>query len=107
MTLAERALLIDERLCAEYGAPFIPFSYRDPVSELVGSLLSHRTKNAVTRGAFQRLTEVYPTWEQVIEAPTGRVEQAIAAVTYPEVKAPRIQAALQQNKGPVRGPTIP
>ena len=103
MTLAERALLIDERLCAEYGAPFVPFSYRDPVSELVGSLLSHRTKNAVTRGAFQRLTEVYPSWEQVIAAPTGRVEQAIAAVTYPEVKAPRIQAALQQIKDRCEG----
>ncbi|MBB4078261.1 endonuclease-3 [Lewinella aquimaris] len=95
MTDAERALLIDELLCKEYGAPFIPFSYRDPVSELVGSLLSHRTKNAVTRSAYQRLQEELPTWEEVIDAPTDRVERAIAAVTYPEVKAPRIQAALR------------
>ena len=98
MTDQERALVIDRRLCEEYGAPFVPFSFRDPVSELVGSLLSHRTKNAVTRSAFNRLREVLPTWEEVIAAPTGQVEQAIAAVTYPEVKAPRIQAALQQIK---------
>ena len=98
MTDAERALLIDERLYKAYGAPFVPFSYRDPVSELVGSLLSHRTRNAVTRAAFNRLVEEIPTWEEVIAAPTERVEQAISAVTFPEVKAPRIQSALQQIK---------
>lgn len=98
MTNEERALLIDERLCEEYGAPFVPFSYRDPVSELVGSLLSHRTKNAVTRSAFERLVSVLPSWEEVIAAPTEKVQEAISAVTYPEVKAPRIQQALQTIK---------
>ncbi|WP_116124726.1 endonuclease III domain-containing protein [Lewinella sp. IMCC34183] len=96
MTLRERALTIDEILCREYGAPFEPFGYRDPVSELVGSLLSHRTKNPVTRSAFLKLTETLPTWEEVIDAPTEQVQSAIAAVTYPEVKAPRIQEALRQ-----------
>ncbi len=94
MTEAERALEIDELLCAHYGAPFPPFGHRDPLSELVGSMLSHRTKNAVTRQAYLRLREVLPTWEKVIDAPTGDVQAAIAAVTFPEVKAPRIQAAL-------------
>lgn len=98
MTDRERALVIDDRLCETYGAPFVPFSYRDPVSELVGSLLSHRTKNAVTRAAFNRLTGELPTWEEVIAAPTERVQAAVSAVTYPEVKAPRIQAALQTIK---------
>ncbi len=96
MTKRERALEIDEQLCAEYGAPFEPFGYRDPVSELVGSLLSHRTKNPVTRAAYLHLTETFPTWEEVIDAPTDAVQQAIAVVTYPEVKAPRIQEALRQ-----------
>ena len=95
MTDRERALLIDDLLCGEYGAPFIPFSYRDPVSELVNSLMSHRTRNAVTRAAFQRLKTELPEWRDVIDAPTQTVEAAIAAVTYPEVKAPRIQAALR------------
>lgn len=98
MTDEQRTLVIDERLCKEYGAPFIPFSYRDPVSELVQSLLSHRTKNAVTRAGFARLTETFPTWEAVIAAPTPEIEAAISVVTYPEVKAPRIQAALQTVK---------
>ena len=92
----ERALAVDEILCREYGAPFVPFSTRDPLSELVNALLSHRTKNAVTRSAYLRLREVFPRWEEVIDAATGAVEQAIAAVTYPEVKAPRIQEALRR-----------
>ncbi len=94
MTEAQRALEIDEILCAHYGAPFPPFSRRDPLSELVGSLLSHRTKNAITRQAYRQLVEALPGWEEVIDAPTERVQAAISAVTYPEVKAPRIQAAL-------------
>ncbi len=95
MTEAQRALEIDEILCIHYGAPFPPFGRRDPLSELVGSLLSHRTKNAVTRQAYQQLVGILPTWEAVIDAPTERVQAAISAVTYPEVKAPRIQAALR------------
>jgi endonuclease-3 len=94
MDLRERALKIDDILVKTYGGPFIPFSYRDPLSELINSLLSHRTKNAVTRAAFQRLTTTFPTWEEVIAAPTAKIEAAIAAVTFPEVKAPRIQSAL-------------
>ena len=99
----ERALAVDELLCGEYGAPFAPFSQRDPLSELVNALLSHRTKNAVTRAAYARLREVFPDWEQVIQTPTGRIEQTIAAVTYPEMKAPRIQEALRQVKAKNEG----
>lgn len=96
MTTAERALEVDRILCAAYGAPFVPFSYRDPLSEMVSALLSHRTKNAVTRAAFTNLVAAYPAWEAIVAAPTPEVESVIATVTYPEVKAPRIQEALRQ-----------
>ena len=92
----ERALTVDELLCETYGAPFVPFSTRDPLSELVNALLSHRTKNPVTRAAYLQLRERLPDWEAVIAAPTAAVEAAIATVTYPEVKAPRIQEALRR-----------
>ncbi|TXF91435.1 endonuclease III [Neolewinella aurantiaca] len=96
MTPQEKTLLIDEILAAHYGAPFIPFSYRDPLSELVSAMLSHRTRNAVTRVAYLNLKERFATWEEVIEAPTDEVEEAIRGVTFPEVKAPRIQQALRE-----------
>ena len=96
MTPREKALHVDPILADHYGAPFVPFSYRDPVSELVGSLMSHRTRNAVTRAAYAKLRERFPTWEEVIAAPTAAVQSAIGAVTFPEVKAPRIQQALRE-----------
>ncbi len=94
MSPAEKALHVDSLLAGHYGAPFVPFSYRDPLSELVNALLSHRTKNPVTRAAYQELKTRFPTWEAVIAADTREVERVIAAVTFPEVKAPRIQLAL-------------
>jgi len=92
--VSQRLLEIDQILCKFYGAPFPYFSTKDAVSELVSAMLSHRTRNAVTRQAYLNLKEVLPTWEAVIASPTERIQAAIASVTYPEVKAQRIQNAL-------------
>lgn len=92
---ATKALLVDPILADHYGAPFVPFSYRDPLSELVKALLSHRTRNAVSRAGFNRLEEVFGDWYGVMNADVADVEKAISMVTFAEVKAPRIQAALR------------
>ena len=93
--LKRKALLVHGRLCAEYRCPIAYFHALDPLSELVSSLLSHRTRNADSGRAYRRLREVFPTWEAVRDAPVPDIEAAIAAATWPEQKAPRIQAALQ------------
>lgn len=95
LALRQRALTIHERLCAAYGCPVPFFSDKDPLSELVSALLSHRTKNADSHRAFQQLRERFPTWEEVRDAPTADVEQALAPCTWPEQKAPRVQAVLR------------
>lgn len=89
-----RLLEIHERLCAYFGCPVAFFHALDPTSELVSSLLSHRTKNKDSGAAFRSLRERFRTWEEVIEAPTTEVEAAISQATWPEQKAPRIQQAL-------------
>lgn len=89
-------LQIHERLCAIYGCPIAYFHDLDPLSELVSGLLSHRTKNADSHRAFQQLTQRFPDWQAVCEAPTAEVQQAIAACTWPEQKAPRLQQVLRQ-----------
>ena len=97
-SLPDRQVQFDqlhEILCATYGAPFVYHSRKDPLSELIGSLLSHRTKNAITRAAYQQLKADFPTWEAVIEADTRAVENSIRRVTFPEAKAPRIQRVLR------------
>lgn len=91
-----KALLVHARLCTEYGAPFPFFSTKDPLSELMSALLSHRTKNADSHRAYQKLRAMLPTWEAVRAAPTPAVQHAIRACTWPEQKAPRIQTVLRE-----------
>lgn len=91
-----KAVLVHERLCAEYECPIRYFHDLDPLSELVSSLLSHRTRNADSGRAFKALRTRYVTWAEVRDAPTSDVEATIAAVTWPEQKAPRIQAILRE-----------
>lgn len=93
----KRAFLIEvhRRLCREYDCPIAYFHNLDPLSELVSSLLSHRTKNADSSRAFKQLRQRFPGWESVRDASTGEVESAIAACTWPEQKAPRLQNILR------------
>lgn len=90
-----KALLVNDRLCAEYGCPIPYFHELDPLSELVSSLLSHRTKNADSGRAFRALRERFADWPSVRDAATAEVQDAISACTWPEQKAPRIQQILR------------
>lgn len=92
----EKVLLVQQRLCEVYGCPIPYFHELDPLSELVSSLLSHRTRNADSARAYRTLRERFPTWEAVRDAPQAEVEGAVSACTWPEQKAPRIQEALRQ-----------
>lgn len=94
--LRQKALLAHERFCSTYGCPVKYFHTLDPVSELVSSLLSHRTKNANSSRAFRNLRQLFPTWEEVLQAPLAEVQNAISAATWPEQKAPRLQAVLKE-----------
>jgi endonuclease III len=94
--LRAKVLLIHERLCREYRCPIPYFSDSDPLTMLVGSLLSHRTRNHDSGRARRQLRERFPTWEQVRDAPVAEVEAAIGPATWPELKAPRIQAVLRK-----------
>ncbi|MDC0714617.1 Fe-S cluster assembly protein HesB [Stigmatella sp. ncwal1] len=92
----EKALLVHERLCAAYGCPIAFFHELDPLSELVSALLSHRTRNADSGRAFRQLRARFVTWEAVRDAPCAEVQEAIAPVTWPEQKAPRLQHILRE-----------
>jgi endonuclease III len=91
-----KAWTVHQILCREYGCPIRYFHDLDPLSELVSSLLSHRTRNADSGRAFKALRVRFATWETVRDAPVAEVEETIAAVTWPEQKAPRIQHVLRE-----------
>lgn len=93
--LRDKALLVHERLCKVYECPIPYFHELDPLSELISSLLSHRTRNADSGRAFRELRTRFADWAAVRDAPTNEVEAAIANVTWPEQKAPRIQQILR------------
>ena len=93
--LDAKAREIHRRLCPAYGCPIPYFHSLDPLSELVSSLLSHRTRNADSGRAFKALRARYPDWAAMLAAPVPEIEAAIAGVTWPELKAPRIQAILR------------
>ena len=67
----------------------------DPVSELVSSLLSHRTTNQNEKLAFDNLLTRFGSWENVMRASLEAIIQEIKPTTWPEQKAPRLKRALQ------------
>ena len=93
--LPAKALEIHRRLCAVYGCPIPYFHSFDPLSELISSLLSHRTRNAESGRAFKALRARYAGWAALRDAPVAEVEETIQGVTWPEQKAPRLQAVLR------------
>ena len=90
-----RLVEVHDRLCHVYGCPILYFHDLDPLSELVSALLSHRTKNADSGRAFRTLTTRFATWAAVRDAPVEAVQDAVSACTWPEQKAPRVQAILR------------
>ncbi len=92
--LSVRARLIHERLCGVFGCPIPYFHSFDPLSELISSLLSHRTRNADSGRAFKALRARYRDWASLRDAPVAEIEALIAGVTWPEQKAPRLKAVL-------------
>jgi endonuclease III len=91
-----KALEVHRRLCKEYGCPIGYFHTLEPLDELVSALLSHRTRNKDSAQAYRTLRARFSSWVQVRDAPVAEVEEAIAASTWPEQKAPRIQSVLRE-----------
>jgi endonuclease III len=96
LTPTEKALEVHHRLCQHYGCPLRYFHTIDPMSELVSSLLSHRTLNRDSGQAFRNLRERFPDWAAVRDAPVADVQDAVSPCTWPEQKAPRLQAVLHE-----------
>jgi endonuclease III len=88
-----RVVRIRERLRAVYGVPAMR-PHRDPIAELVLTVLSQSTNDRNRDVAFLRLRERLPSWELVRDAPLAEVEEAIRPGGISKVKSARIQAIL-------------
>ncbi len=92
--LSTKAIEVTQRLTEKYGVA--DWSSKDPMSMLVDIILSHRTRDEQTAAAYDDLLRRFGSWEVVRDAPTSEVQEAIANVNWPEVKAPRLQALMRR-----------
>lgn len=93
----EFAAEINRRLLAHYGRPTwrIPLS---PLDELISTILSQNTNDQNRDRAFQSLKSRFVTWDDVRNAETRDVVDAIRPAGLANQKGPRIQHVLNEIK---------
>ncbi len=97
----EAVLAVHRRLRDEQGR-FIPKPVLPVIDEVVATVLSQHTSDTNSGRAFARLKAVFPGWEQVADAPTADVADAIRCGGIADQKARRIQqilAAIEEREG--------
>lgn len=93
--LRAKAWEVYQRLVAAYGAlPLKP--RREPMHELVSTMLSHRTTEQEEAHAYRRMWDRFGSWEAIRDAPRDALIDAIAPATFAEAKAPNVQEALRR-----------
>jgi endonuclease-3 len=85
---------IQRRLVEAYGEPQNEPD-RDAVAQLVNTILSQNTNDTNRDTAFRRLRDRLHTWEEVRDADTETVIEAIRPAGLGNQKGPRIQQALR------------
>lgn len=82
-----------EALIMTYGEPQNSPDY-DPLGGLIGTILSQHTSDINSERAYQQLIAAYPTWEEVRDAPTYKLAEAIKSGGLANIKSVRIQDVL-------------
>lgn len=84
-----------ERLLERYGHnPNIP--RREPMHELISTILSQRTTGHNEEVAYQEMIRRFGSWEAIRDAPVDALAESIAPSNYAEQKAPRIKEVLRR-----------
>lgn len=92
---AAKVLRVNARLKEMYG-PRERYSARDPLDELILTILSQNTSDRNSGRAYRSLRAAYPTWEDVLGADVRELYEAIKSAGLGNTKAPRIQAVLHE-----------
>ena len=93
--LRAKAWEVYQRLLRTYGEhPLVP--RREPMHELISTMLSHRTTQQNEAIAFQRMWERFGSWEAIRDAPVEELSRTIAPANFAEAKAANIKEALRR-----------
>lgn len=88
----EKLFSVFQALAQVYGlSPWNWHTDGDAFRVLVGTLLSHRTRDSKTDQAAQALLEEYPTVKALAEAPVEKIEALIRPVNFYKTKARRLK----------------
>ena len=90
------AEVVLERLGERYDHPAWAGPRVDTVSELVLTILSQNTADTNSFRAFTALRERYPSWDEVLAAPTDELEDVIRPGGLAPTKSRRIQHVLAE-----------
>src|SRR5438552_6675956 len=82
-----------ELLIATYGEPINNPDY-DPLGGLIGTILSQHTSDINSERAYRQLIAMFPSWEEVRDAPTNMIADAIKSGGLANIKSVRIQDVL-------------
>ncbi len=93
-----RLQAIIDRLASVYGRP-VGRAHREPIDELVLTVLSQNTNDRNRDVAYARLRERFATWDDVRDAPVREVEDAIRPGGLAPTKSVRIQEILRALDG--------
>lgn len=69
---------------------------REPMRELISTMLSHRTTHHNEELAYERMWQRFGSWEAIRDAPVADLAAAIAPANFAEAKAPNIQETLRR-----------
>ena len=95
MNTKEKAIRVHKKLIEAFGEP-VWRNPLPPVDELVSTILSQNTNDVNRDRAFDSLRAKFPTWEQVQDADTDAVIDAVRAAGLANQKGPRIQQVLRE-----------
>lgn len=68
----------------------------DPISVLIGTILSQNTSDHNSHRAFSNLRSQFPDWEELRKAPVSKIERAIKTGGLSRIKAKSIKNILNQ-----------
>jgi len=86
--------LVKDLLRKTYGLP-ARSPLKDPLDELIQTILSQNTTDQNSQRAFLKLKENFSTWEDVLKGRTEAIARAIHSGGLAEIKSQRIQKVLR------------
>jgi endonuclease-3 len=90
----QAVLEVHKALSRAYG-PLPRIGQRDPLGQLVETILSQNTSDRNSHRAYLSLRRKFPRWSAVAEAPTSTIASQIRQGGLANIKAPRIKNVLR------------